>query len=763
MVYNFVQNGFQEPKPVIPLMRLICSFSLITLFILQASILLAQETIHHEIKLKLDIENNSLEAEDMITVPRSLSPPEGEALYFSLHGDLRVDLKRGKEFRLRELYDPITPSDVDSPFPLRYYSLVKPSGGNTFLIKYKGKIDNPIKDEPGDSQGKILQTLGNISSEGVFLSGASFWYPSFGSSLVTFRLEIQIQNSWEVISQGERTRHHQEGNWKMIHWETKQPQDEILLVGGSFHEYGRSNERVEALAFLRTPDEKLADKYLDATLLYLDLYRQLIGPYPYKKFALVENFQETGLGMPSFTLLGSRVIRLPFILHSSYPHEILHNWWGNSVYINNKTGNWAEGLTSYLADHLIKEQNGKALEYRRATLQKYTDFVSSSEDFPLTAFRSRHSQSSQAVGYGKTMMFFHMLRLQMGEKAFIQALKNLYQEQIFKRTSYSDLERIFVAVGGKEIKPLFYQWIRRTGAPILELGSPELSFRGNQYQLTAPIQQTQFGPAYSLKVPIAVYMENQTAPYQTQVSMTKKDLELKFDLPFRPVRLDIDPEFDIFRRLDKREISPALSGPFGSDKVLMLLPSAASKALRKPLKRLALSFRYPRSATIETQWDKKLDELPSDQSIWIFGWDNRFISQIHTGLSEYDALITKDKVRIGKEEFHRDQHSVVLTLRHPLNPDLTITWVGADLPKAIPGLGRKLPHYTKYSYLVFEGEEPVNITKGQWPINKSPMKILIPLKDGTVEKQIKENLAPRSPLASLPALPTERTHKAGGN
>jgi len=38
---------------------------------------------------------------------------------------------------------------------------------------------------------------------------------------------------------------------------------------------------------------------------YLEMYEKLIGPYPYSKFALIENFWETGYGMPSFTLPGS--------------------------------------------------------------------------------------------------------------------------------------------------------------------------------------------------------------------------------------------------------------------------------------------------------------------------------------------------------------------------------------------------------------------------------------------------------------------------
>ncbi len=124
------------------------------------------------------------------------------------------------------------------------------------------------------------------------------------------------------------------------------------------------------MAFLRKPDQALADRYLDATAQYLEMYRGLLGPYPYSKFALVENFWETGYGMPSFTLLGEQIIRFPFILHSSYPHELLHNWWGNGVFVDLAGGNWCEGLTAYLADHLIAEQRGQGADHRRAILQK---------------------------------------------------------------------------------------------------------------------------------------------------------------------------------------------------------------------------------------------------------------------------------------------------------------------------------------------------------------------------------------------------------
>ncbi len=138
------------------------------------------------------------------------------------------------------------------------------------------------------------------------------------------------------------------------------PTEEIYVIAAAFTEYEFDAGAVKAMAFLREKDDALANRYLETTAQYLEMYRKLIGPYPYGKFALVENFWETGYGMPSFTLLGSQIIRFPFILHSSYPHELLHNWWGNGVFVDFESGNWCEGLTAYMADHWSPNSEARA-------------------------------------------------------------------------------------------------------------------------------------------------------------------------------------------------------------------------------------------------------------------------------------------------------------------------------------------------------------------------------------------------------------------
>ena len=43
--------------------------------------------------------------------------------------------------------------------------------------------------------------------------------------------------------------------------------------------------------------------------------------------------------------------------------------------------------------------------------------------------------------------------------------------------------------------------------------------------------------------------------------------------------------------------------------------------------------------------------------------------------------------------------------------------------ESLPRIGQLLPHYGKYSYLVFKGAK--NIAKGQWPITDSPLKVTL--------------------------------------
>jgi hypothetical protein len=232
--------------------------------------------------------------------------------------------------------------------------------------------------------------------------------------------------------------------------------------------------------------------------------------------------------------------------------------------------------------------------------------------------------------------------------------------------------------------------------------------------------------------------------------MPDSRLDLALHLPARPLRLDIDPQFDVFRRLHHQEIPPALTQMFGAANSLMLLPTAATAEVRQGYQQLAQAWQQTSSGPLEVRWDDEVMALPADRVVWLCGWDNRWRSHLATAVAEYDVRLDASEVQLAGTALQRAAHAVVLTARHPHNPQLTLAWIAADNAAALPGLGRKLPHYGKYSYLGFTGDEPVNVVKGQWPVVRSPMSVYLPHADGRTPQGPRAALAPRHALATLP-------------
>jgi hypothetical protein len=434
------------------------------------------------------------------------------------------------------------------------------------------------------------------------------------------------------------------------------------------------------------------------------------------------------------------VLRLPFILHSSYPHEILHNWWGNGVYVDYPRGNWSEGLTAYLADHLLEEIEGRGAQHRRAALQKYLDYVAAQADFPLIEFRARHSEASQAVGYGKAMMVFHMLRQSLGDQAFVAGLRALYAGQRFRRAGWADLQRAFAGAGGRSLDGFFGQWLERPGAPALALQEVRAERHGQGYRVEGLLLQTQDGPAYALQVPLALALEGEDSARLFSVPATGARTPLRLDVPARPLALYVDPAFDLFRRLDRAEVPPSLGQLFGAGSPLLVLPAAAAPDQLEAYRGLARAWGADRAVL-----DEDLQVLPQDRPVWLLGRENRHLPGLAGALADLPARLDGGDLVLGDERVPLAEQSVVLVARHPRDPALALGWLHAPV-RALPGLARKLPHYGKYSYLVFTGTAPDNRIKGQWPVVGSPLQV--PLAGRAVAPP--PRLPDRPPLARLP-------------
>jgi len=675
----------------------------------------AGEVVHHDLRVRVQPEAGRIIVTDVIKIPAAARPE----WRFYLHPDLKITQA---DPPLRALAtDPAA-----SPGPAVYVLEHTPLEGH-ITVSYQGKIAHPLQEMESGLGRSQADTRGFITPDGVYLDGNSHWYPQLSDERVSFSLDVQLPADWSAVSQGARISSTVEQDGNSVRWQEYQPQQEIYLIAARFHEYQQTAGAVNTLVMLRQADAGLAEKYLAAMTEYLDLYSRLITPYPYAKFALVENNWESGYGMPSFTLLGPQVIRLPFILHSSFPHEILHNWWGNGVYVDYAAGNWSEGLTTYLADHLLRERRGEGAHYRRDALLRYSNYVAAERDFPLGEFSARHSSASQAVGYDKALMFFHALRLRLGDARFIAGLRRFYRDNAFQTAGWNDLRAAFEKEAGVSLHTVFQSWLQRTGAPVLRVANARATHQDNGYQLELVLEQTQDGPPYPVQVPIAITLEGQDSALQQVITMNDKHSVSHLQFAVRPWRVEVDPDFDVFRRLGRDELPPTLSEALAAERLLIVLPAAAPANLREAYTQLAQAWARE-SEQISIAWDDKLRELPADRGVWLFGWENRFQSQLATILTDADVTLGDTTVKLTGQTLQRKEHAVVLSARQKAGQPLV--WLGCDNPAAFAGLARKLPHYGNASYAAFSGDAPTNIVKGQWRVIDSPLNVTVTQADG---------------------------------
>jgi aminopeptidase N len=562
------------------------------------------------------------------------------------------------------------------------------------------------------------ETAGHIGLEGVYLSGETLWYPDQEGSLPTYRLTVTVPQGWETVSHGRQIRHEstvRDGAASVTAgWEVPDKTEALTLVANRFVKDQRDWQGIELATYLFPEDARLSEEYLEATARYLALYTSLLGPYPFPKFAVVENFFASGLGMPSFTLLGSGVIKRHYVQPYALGHEIVHSWFGNSVFNDSSRGNWVEGLTTYLANYYYEELKGtpeQARDQRRLMLLGYAVHVRPDDDYPVGRFTHKSDQTDNAIGYQKAAMIFHMLRREVGEAAFWQGIKRLVAERTGTYATWQDLSAVFSRAAGRDLGWFFTQWVDRAGAPMLRIAESHVTREaGPSFAVEFTVAQTE--PLFRLKLPLSVLLAD-GREQNLDVEMQAARQSYRLSVPGQPVRLRLDPESAIFRRLSRSRI-PAMLNLFVTDsRKIVVTPEDASNEDRQPYKELADRV-IAQSQQARAVRSSDADGNLQDASVLVLGPPH--VNQA----AAWAVRGCGDQVRLGRGEFtiadrtfREPDQALLVSCRHPDNPQHVVTLFYGHSPAAAAKVGRLLFFYGWQSYLVFQDGKI--IARGDFP------------------------------------------------
>jgi len=602
---------------------------------------IAASVIDYNLEVSVDVPNAGLSGLSRIAVKA------GQELLFN-KGDLKINYIKlnGRQMAVHE-------ND-------RTFKITTDKDG-LIEISYRGAFS--------DTHGAAQNSIGR---EGIFLG--NLWYPEV-RGLSRFTLKAVLPKGYEAVSEAEAIKKTEKGDHAEFAFDFPYPVNSINLTASDrFNVVKDKFRHVDIYAYFFREDLHLAQTYIDFTKKYLDLYEGLIGEFPYRRFSIVENFLPTGYSMPTFTLLGSAVVRLPFIVETSLGHEILHQWFGNLVYVDYEKGNWAEGLTTYLADHLYEEQKNKGWAYRKQILTDYKSYITAENEFPLKDFMGRVDSSTRVIGYGKTAMVFHMLKKMGGEEAFFNALKSLLKKRPFSPASWDDLKESFEMFYGRDLSWFFDQWVYGTGLPEISIDGLKTDQSGSGHKLHFTVSQKE--KAYRFTLPLTVYTGNDTVKKSLDIDKVKNSFEFSF--PERPDRIVFDEDYDVARKLDRQELAPVLARLLG-DKCLIIAMPRENAGIYTSIMEIFAS----NNPVIKDERDIKNSDIMSS-SVIIFGSDNPLTDRIFGKVSSEDAGFS-------------------FTVKvNPLNPEKVIGIINGKSKMEADAASRKILHYGQYSKLLFE-------------------------------------------------------------
>ena len=220
-----------------------------------------------------------------------------------------------------------------------------------------------------------------------------------------------------------------------------------------------------------------------------------------------------------------------------------------------------------------------------------------------------------------------------------------------------------------------------------------------------------------------------------------RTLSVTYNFKFQEqvLKIEVDPQFDVFRRLDKSEVPPSLSQIFGAKEGKIVLPK--NSPFSDEFSKLAETWKKTQEVQgkfLDIVFDEDLKKLPDDKAVWIIGFENKFAG-LFSIQEDYAACFNEAQTELINDL--SETGSLVYAIPNPENNLQTIGFIGTNVKEAVPGLTRLLSHYGKYSYLGFEGKRPSNVLKGTFPALNSPLFYLIKYNGKTPEIKVKLNPA----------------------
>ncbi|PPS42752.1 M1 family metallopeptidase [Chroococcidiopsis sp. TS-821] len=392
-----------------------------------------------------------------------------------------------------------------------------------------------------------------------------FWFPCFDypGQLSTSEIRVRVPKPYMAISNGTLINTTEDGDAKIYHWLQEQvhPTYLMTLAVGDFAEIQDEWQGKPVTYYVEKGREADARRSMGKTPRMIEFFSEKYGYlYPYPKYAqvCVDDFIFGGMENTSTTLLTDRCLLDERAAldnrntESLVAHELAHQWFGDLVVIKHWSHAWIkEGMASYSEVMWTEHEYGaeEAAYYRLLEARSYLAEDSSRYRRPIVTHVYREAiELYDRHLYEKGSCVYHMIRAELGEELFWQAIHTFVQDNAHKTVETVDLLRAIEKATGRNLLFLFDQYVYRGGHPDFKVA---YTWDGDSKLAKVTVTQTQAKEAsngissdlFDLKIPIAFgyTYDAESAPQLKTFSVRVSEKEQSFYFP-----LEEKPQFVSF-------------------------------------------------------------------------------------------------------------------------------------------------------------------------------------------------------------------------
>ncbi|HTA80643.1 MAG TPA: M1 family aminopeptidase [Terracidiphilus sp.] len=220
-------------------------------------------------------------------------------------------------------------------------------------------------------------------------------------------------------------------------------------------------------------------------------------------------------------------------------NTIAHQWWGSEVSPRSLSDSWiTNGLARYGELMYLEDESGVSALHN--ALQDVSAGALAYDTVPLSSVgrMSPFSPEFQAQTFEKGAMIFHMLRGEIGDKAFLATLKGALSEFTDKSIRGSDFEKVAEAQSQQQLTPFFAQWIDGTGAPTFADKYTVYRLGNNKgFRTIGFINQD----LDLFRMPVDIRVETDGKTVNQKIDVVGTESQFVDDTFGRPRRIAIDP------------------------------------------------------------------------------------------------------------------------------------------------------------------------------------------------------------------------------